>query len=298
MKTLNTFPSPTELKYFLEVAHSLNFSRASERLGISQPSLSAAMNRLEEQVGASLFSRHKNGVALTQAGKQLLSHAKQLLQYWEDIKAKALASHHEVQGKFTLGCHSTMVNHILAGFLPDLLEKNPKLELELKFDIPRNITEEVINLSLDIGIVVNPLKHPDLIIQKLCDDTVGFWTGLGKRKIQNNHSGEAILLCDPHLTQTQSLLKTLKKKGMTYQRIIPMNSLDAIANLAANNCGIGILPSRVAKSLYPKELKHVPNTPSYKDEICLVYRAENRGIFAIQSIINAAKDYFKKSKTH
>ena len=60
-------PSAAELEYFLEVSSTLNLSRASERLGISQPSLSLAIKRLEQSVGTELFIRHKHGVTLTQA---------------------------------------------------------------------------------------------------------------------------------------------------------------------------------------------------------------------------------------
>ena len=289
------FPSAAELEYFVEISNTLNLSRASERLGISQPSLSLAIRRLEESVGTQLFVRHKRGVTLTQAGKQLLLHARQLLQYWANVKSQALASHHEVQGYFTLGCHSTIAMHIVSGFLAPLLEKHSKLEIHLKHDVSRKITEQVINLSIDIGIVTNPLKHPDLIIRKLCEDEVTFWVSEHKRKIQDINSTQAVILCEPELTQTQLLLKKSKKTGIIAERIMTMNSLEVVANLTANGCGIGILPSRVAKSMYPDKLKRIPNAPVYSDEICLVYRHENRGVQAIQTITNVIKDYFKSS---
>jgi DNA-binding transcriptional LysR family regulator len=293
MKTYNILPSPTELKYFLEVASSLKLSRASERLGISQPSLSVAVKRLEKLVGISLFTRHQHGVVLTQAGKQLQAHAKQLLQDWESVKSKAIASQHEAEGSFSLGCHSTMVNHIISKFLPDLLENNPKLELQLKYDISRKITEKVINFSLDIGIVANPLKHPDLVIRKLCDDVMTFWKGSGKRKIQDIASGKAIILCDLDLAQTQSLLKSSKKNGIIYERIITMNSLEALAELTVKGCGIGILPERVANAMYPNKLEKIPKTPRYQDELCLIYRNENRNNYGIQTLIKAIKNSLK-----
>jgi len=285
-------PSAAELEYFLEVSNTLNLSRASERLGISQPSLSLAVKRLEQSVGTPLFIRHKQGVTLTPAGKQLVLHARQLLQYWENTKSQALASQQEVQGYFTLGCHSTIAIHTVSGFLADLLEKHPKLELHLKHDISRKITEQVINLSIDIGIVVNPLKHPDLIIRKLCEDEVTFWVGEGKREIQNIHSKQAIILCEPDLTQTQSLLKKCKKAGIGSERLMTMNSLEVIASLTTAGCGIGILPTRVVKSLYPDKLKRIPKAPVYSDEVCLVYRNENRNVEAIQVIVNIIKNFF------
>jgi DNA-binding transcriptional LysR family regulator len=286
-------PSAAELEYFLEVTNTLNFSRASERLGISQPSLSLAIKRLEQSVGTELFIRHKHGVTLTQAGKQLLLHTRQLLQDWEHTRSQALASQQEVQGYFTLGCHSLIAMYMVSGFLADLLENHPKLEIHLQHDISRKITEQVINLSIDIGIVVNPLKHPDLIIRKLFTDEVTFWVGKGTREIQNIHSSQAIILCEPELTQTQSLLKKCKKARIVSDRIMTMNSLEVVASLTANGCGIGILPTRAAKSMYPDKLTRVPNAPVYSDEICLIYRNENRKVQAIQTIVNAIKDFCK-----
>lgn len=286
-------PSPAELKYFLEVANTSNLSRASERLGISQPSLSLAIKRLEETIGTELLIRHQQGVTLTQAGKQLLRHTRQLLQDWEHTKSQALASHQEVQGIFVLGCHSALALYVVSGFLPALVKKHAKLEIQLKHDLSRKILEQVVNLSIDVAIVVNPIKHPDLIIRKLCDDEVGFWVGPGKHPIQKLDSGEAVLMCDPELAQTQALLKAAKKKQLSYGRVMDMDCLEVIANLTASGCGVGILPERVALAMYPTKLKHIPNTPIYKDELCLIYRHENRHIHAIQVIVDAIKAYFE-----
>lgn len=282
-------PSHSELEYFVEVCNTLNLSRASERLGISQPSLSMAIRRLETTLGTALFIRHKQGVTLTQAGKQLLAHVRQLLQYWENTKSQALASEHEIQGSFTLGCHPTIAIYMVSQFLPQLLENHPKLNLHLVHDISRRITERVIDLSIDFGIVVNPIQHPDLIIRKLCDDQVTFWVGPGKNTIQNPHDEQAIILCDPELTQTQSLLKKCKKSNISTQRIMTVPNLNVIASLCAAGAGIAILPTRVVKALYPKTLRPIHQAPVYSDEVCLVYRNELRHVRAAQIIVDAIR---------
>lgn len=287
-------PSANELEYFLEISNSLNLSRAAERLGISQPSLSLALKRLEKTVGTALFIRHKHGVSLTQAGKQLFLHARQLLEDWENTKSKTLASEQEVQGYFTLGCNSIIAIYLVSAILPDLLEKHPKLEVHLKHDLSQKITERVINLSLDLGIVINPVKHPDLIIRKLGNDETVFWVGPGQRKIQDIHSEQAVLICVPDLIQTQSLLLKCKKMGISFNRMITTNSMEVVANLAANGSGIGILPARAAKAMYPAKLTAIPNMPIYSDEICLIYRHENRNIKAIQAITDAFKAFHKQ----
>jgi len=282
-------PSATDLTYFLEVAHLLNLSRAAETLGISQPSLTLAMRRLEKSVGIPVLIRHKHGVSLTQGGKQLLAYTRGLIDHWETIKSETLASVQEIQGCFTIGCHPSVARYALPRFLADLLEKYPKLEIKLKHDISRKITEQVINLSIDIGIVVNPVKHPDIIIKKLDDDKITLWQGTSQRDIQNIHSGRALIICDPELVQTQTLLKDLKKQGIHYAHLLPSNNLEVIADLTQSGCGIGILPTNLAVS---KNLTPVPHAPFYADEICLLYRGENRDIKAIQAITQAIRAAF------
>lgn len=286
-------PSNAELEYFIEVANSLNFSRAAVKIGISQPSLSVAMSKLENTLGAKLFVRHKTGVSLTQAGKQLLLHSKQLLQYWENTKSQALASQTEIQGHFVLGCNSIVATYLLSNILPDLLEKYPKLLIQLKHDVSRKITEQVVSLSVDIGIVINPIRHPDLIITRLGKDETKFWSSKKSRKIQDLNSENCVVIGNMDSMQAKKLLSKVNKLHTNLHRIISTESMEVIASLTAQGCGIGILPERMVKTMYPNKLHAVANMPVYSDDICLVYRNENRQIQAIQTIVNAIKAYFK-----
>lgn len=287
-------PSPADLTYFVEVAQTLNVSRAAERLGIRQPSLSLAMQRLEQAVGVALLMRSKRGVHLTQAGKQLLAHSKRLLQTWEGVKAGALASVNEIQGAYTIGCHPSVALYALSGFLPELMERHPKLDIRLRHDLSRKIAEDVISMKIDVGIVVNPVRHPDLVIHPLCTDEFTLWTGdRGKRATQDLTSGKAVLICDPDLAQSRSLLKQIAKSGIKFDRTIVSGSLEVIADLAANGCGIGALPARVA-GLSRKKLKRVPKAPVFYDAHCLLFRVENKGVRSIQALNKAIKDFFER----
>lgn len=288
-------PSPTDLSYFLEVANHSNLSRASEALGISQPSLTLAMRRLEEAVGTALLVRHKRGVTLTKAGEQLLAHAKELMQRWQSIKSQALASMHEVQGAITLGCHPSVALYCLPHFLPAMMRDNPRLEVQLKHELSRRITENVISLKIDIGIVVNPVRHPDLVIKHLEDDVVTLWAADSQQASQQLKDGTAVMLCDPEMAQVQSILGQLKKSNWNYGRMISTNSLELIADLAEGNGGIGILPASIAKL---HNLQRVTNAPHYDDEICVLYRGENRDVRAIQVIVDAIKHAFEGDNTY
>lgn len=276
--------SPNELRYFIELAHTLNFSRAATRIGISQPSLSTAIKRLEHAIGTELFIRNKHKVILTQAGKNLLTHTKQLLQLWDTTKATCLASEQTLQGNLRIGCHSSVALYFLPRFLPQLVKQYSKLDIQLKHDLSRKITEEVINLSIDLGIAVNPIKHPDLIIKKLFDDQVTCW-----KVKQIDTTKDNIIICDPELIQTQWILKRLEQNGIPYKRIISSSNLEVITQLTIAGVGIGILPSCVAMFANNQMLERVPNAPLYEDDICLIYRHENRHHKVVQVAINAIK---------
>lgn len=285
-------PSSNELSYFLELAKTLNFSRTAERIGISQPSLSAAIKRLEYSIGVPLFIRNKHKVTLTPAGEKLLLHAVELQQLWNNTQAICLASHEEVQGKVILGCHASVAMYTLPQFIPMLLEKYPKLEIQLRHDLSRKILEAVISLAIDIGIVVNPIKNPNLIIRKLFEDEVAFWS-TEKLSFASENLSEITIICDPDLSQAQHLLKQLHKFGVSNYRIISSSNLEVITKLTASGAGIGILPKLVAESTAPQKLIKVDKSPSYQDEICLVYRHENRNVKAISVVCEAIKSLAK-----
>src|SRR3990167_3951090 len=279
-------PSSTDLIYFMEAANQLNLSRAAESLGISQPSLTLAIQRLETLLGENIIHRHKKGVTLTCTGKQLLIHTRRLIEEWENVKSKTLDSLYEIQGNFTLGCHISLALDVLPRFLPTLLENNPNLEITLYHDLSRKITEKVLTHKVDIGIVANPIKHGDLIIRRLYNDKIKLWSNGKKNKNIDICSGKAILICDPELIQTKVILKKLEKEKFHYGRMLFSNSLEEIAKLTQSGCGIGILPSHVATHY---RLKVVDEKIVYQDEICLLYRGEDRNIKSIQVITEAIK---------
>lgn len=268
-------PSAAELHYFIEVANTLNVSRAAERLGISQPTLSLAIQRLEQSFGVPLLIRTKSGVKLTHAGDKLVGQARNLVLEWEKIRADALKDEAEIRGRYTLGCHPSVGLYSLHGILPTLLEENPGLELKLVHDLSRKITEDVISFKIDFGIVVNPTEHPDLIIKNLCKDEVTLWTSKSPSLLQDLTRDQAVLFCDSELLQTQSILKQLAKQGLHFKRVITSANLEVIASLVAAKAGIGILPGRVAQRVKSYQLIALgKESPKFPDRICLVFRAD------------------------
>lgn len=271
--------SPQDLQYFLESAKAENLSRAAERLGISQPALTMALQRLEQTVGLELFHRSKKGVRLTKAGEMLQQEAKGLAEHWDKVHRNLHRSVEEIRGTYTLGCHPSVAIYSLPQSLPTLLADFPDLRLELQHDLSRKITEQVIRGEIDLAIVVNPVRHPDLVIKTLCKDEVGFWTSKEASKVNRLDSNSSVLICQPDLLQTQNLLRKMKAK---FSRTLHSTNLEVIASLANAGSGIAILPGRVAAEW--KNLKIIPEMPTFEDEVALLYRAENRRVAAFREL--------------
>lgn len=284
------FPTYNDISYFIEVADTRNISRAAERLGISQPSLSSAMMRLEASLGADLLIRNKTGVQLTKSGLELKTKGRLLLLNWEQLKADINKQECAVSGEYVLGCHPSVALYSLSKFLPALVQKHPELNIKLVHDLSRKITERVVSFEVDFGIVVNPIRHPDLVIKKLCVDEVSFWTASKPSSTQILKSKSGILICDLDLIQVQKLIDDLQKQKLGFRRIIHSSSLEVITDLTASGIGVGLLPKRVATRIEANGLKPLDDLlPVFEDQINLVYRADSQKTKGSQIIIDAIK---------
>lgn len=287
-------PNFSDIQYFIEVSHTKNISRAAERLGITQPSLSSAIKRLENSIGTNLFVRNRTGVELTKAGKDFLTRSRQLLFSWEQLKTEVNKKSNEVSGQYTIGCHPSVGLYCLSLFLPDLVQNHPDLEIRLVHDLSRKITEGIISFEIDFGIVVNPVKHPDLVIHELCTDEVLFWTCKNPSHTQNLNSKSSVLICDLNLIQTQKIINDLQKKDFEFKRIIQTSDLEIISDLTSAGVGIGIIPRRVASIINPARLKPLDDRfPSFSDTICLVYRSDFQKNKSSKIIIQSIRSSIK-----
>lgn len=280
-------PSFTDLSYFLEVCSTGNISRAAERIGISQPSLSLAVKRLEQSLATPIIIRNKTGIQLTKAGKELRQRGQELLRQWQQLKTEVSKRSQQPGGQYIIGCHPSVALYSLPTFLPDLLQRYPQLEIKLKHGLSRKITEAVISCKIDFAIVVNPIYHPDLVVKELCTDTVSFWQSDTLASNQQD-----TLICDPDLQQVRALLNNLKSHNKLFRRMLISNNLEVITSLTVAGAGIGIIPGRVANGKYGQQLKICNHLlPSYNDQICLVYRADqqkNKGSKIIAATIAEA----------
>ncbi len=272
----------TDLKYFIELTKTQHLTRASERLGITQPALSHCIKRLEVELKTLLFVRSKKGMKLTKAGELLLQSSQNLIQSWDQLLKVVHADSQEAVGIIKLGCHSAVAQFTLPQFLGDFLKSYPNIELQLTHGLSRHMTEQVVSSQLDVAFAVNPLAHPDLIIKEIFKDEVSLWRS---KKCLNPD----VLITEPNLLQTQDIISKMNKRGLKFNRIIESSSLEVIANLVSHGVGCGILPERVLKAFDIHKYEKIKDSPVFHDRICLVYKSEfrktERGRVLIEAIL-------------
>jgi LysR family transcriptional regulator, cell division regulator len=286
--SVHRLPSASDIYYFTEVAETLNLSRAAEKLGVRQPTLSLAMRRLEDAVGVPLLVRTKVGVQLTHAGRRFLSQSRQLLEQWHEVRTSTQREESDVSGRYTIGVHPSVALTTLPQFLPRLLQTFSGVEVQLMHDSSREITELIINFETDFGLVVNPRRHPDLTIINLYADEFALWVARAPSVLQILGGDETVLICDPDLSQTQQLLRSLAKRKLAFRRTVRSNNLEVIASLTAAGAGIGVLPQRVAER--NSDLKRLSQSlPTVQDQHCLVFRTDAQRSAASRSLVRSIR---------
>lgn len=157
-----------QLRYFLKVAERGNFTRASEELGLSQPALSRAILRLEEELGQPVFERKTRSVALTEAGILLQSRATQILAILEDTKAEITDDGQS--GRVRLGAIPTIAPYFLPGLLRKFASDFPKSSIVVQENTTDALMKSCTQGELDLAILALPIPARYLEIEELFEE--------------------------------------------------------------------------------------------------------------------------------
>lgn len=248
-----------DMNNFIEVSSFSSFSLAAKKMEITQPALSESIGRIEKDLGFKLFYRTKNGISLTPQGRKTLDEARKIQNMIQNLGAVEV----EIPTTVILGCHSAVGLYFLPAFFSQIALSIPSYRIQVKHDLSRNIQMEIQAGKIDVGVVVNAVPNPDLIIKKIAEDKVCVWKSR-KKSPQNQ------ILADFNLFQSQSILK---KWTHAPKKLLSIESLDLIVRMTNQGCGYGIIPTRTV-DLLELNLIQVPNTPVFNDQFSVVYRPE------------------------
>lgn len=155
-----------QLRYFLAVARTKNFSRAAEQCHVAQPSLSQQIMKLEEELGERLFERTKRDVTLTPAGELFGQHAERVIEEVELARDKVRDVRGLVRGRVTLGALPTVAPYFLPQRLRAFAEKFPGIEVVVHEDTTAQLALAVLNKEIDFALVSLPVERTGLVAEE------------------------------------------------------------------------------------------------------------------------------------
>jgi DNA-binding transcriptional LysR family regulator len=161
-----------DLRYFAAIAESGSMTAAAKSLHVSQPTLTVAMQNLEEELKTQLFVRERSGVRLTATGDELLKHANEVFLLLERAEQRVKGLESEDQGTFVIGSNESLGAYFLPEFMAPFLREHPNIELLLSNESSAAVRDSVIERRTHFGIVVNPHPHPDLVIVEMFHDAM------------------------------------------------------------------------------------------------------------------------------
>lgn len=151
-----------DLQAFLAVAEKLNFRAAAEEMFISQPALSRRIEKLEGTTGVRLLDRTSRRVALTDAGRIFLSHARAIA---EELEAALLGASDIAQqraGLVTIACVPSVAHHVLPNLLKSFSERYPKVRVKVIDESGENVLKSVVSAVADFGVNFTGAQEADI----------------------------------------------------------------------------------------------------------------------------------------
>jgi len=242
-----------ELEVLVAVAQEKGFSRAAERLGRTQPAVSQAIRRLEEDVGTRLVDRSSKDGTLTAAGAVLYGHAQQLLNLRRDAETAVRELHHLHRGKVVLAANEYTVLHLL-DVLAAFRRRHPGIRVEVKRSLASEIPSEVLGRDVELGVVTYRPPQPGLSVVPIASDEIVLLVApshrlAGRERVSIRDLGvEAFLAHNVRSPHRERVVKAFERHRTPLQIVMELPTLDAIHRLVAAGVGVALGPRRAAEA--------------------------------------------------
>ncbi len=278
-----------ELRYVIAVAQERNFRRAAEKSFISQPALSLAIQKLEEDLGVQIFERGKSEISITPVGVQIVEQAQRAMEEVGRIREIAKQGNDQLVGALRVGIIYSVGPYLLPDLIPSLKKLAPKIPLEVEENITANLDAMLRNGKLDVIIIALPFGDSGMLTQPLYDEPFEVvvsndhhWANRRSIKAQELTSEKVLLLDSGHCfsNQVAEACPDINRKGAEIQQ---GTSLETIRNMVASGLGITVLPASANSARYRNRLlKVIPFTkPAPARRIALAWR---KGFVRTQAI--------------
>lgn len=285
-----------ELQVFLSVATEHSFSRAAERLHRTQPAVSQAIKRLEEELDERLFDRSSKGGRLTEAGELLFDYAQRLTR----LKTEAESAVRELQelrrGRVLVGANEGAV-HVLLPVVERFREEHPHAQVEVRRVSARQISREVLTRALDFGVLTFQPRERGLRTVSLGEDELVMLMHpkhpLAKRaQISMEEFGrQAVIAHNEASPARERVLRLYEQRHTSINIQIGLPSLDGIKRAVEMGLGVALLPKRCALAEISRGQLAAVKVPPLRlaRQVRLIYRRAGEMSHAAEAFLDAAK---------
>ena len=160
----------TELRYIVAVAREHHFGKAAKACHVSQPTLSVAIKKLEEEFGVSIFERGSSEISLSPVGERVVQQAQQALEAADKVRQVALQGKNQLSGPVRIGAIYTIGPYLYPELIPLLRKAAPEMPLVVEENYTSVLTEKLKQGELDVIIIALPFKEQGIVAQPLYNE--------------------------------------------------------------------------------------------------------------------------------
>jgi LysR family hydrogen peroxide-inducible transcriptional activator len=244
----------TELRYIVAVARERHFGRAAEGCFVSQPTLSVAVKKLEEELGLQLFERGPGEVSVTPTGQKIVAQAQRVLEEAARVKELAAAGRDPLAGPLRLGAIYTIGPYLLPKLIPILRRAAPQMQLHIQENFTHVLAELLKNGEVDVILIALPFAEPGIETRPVYDEPFMVavpkghaWDGRKRAVSSEELTKESLLLLgEGHCFRDQVLdicHVVRAKERSPLARTVEGGSLETIRQMVAGGVGVTVLPS-------------------------------------------------------
>ena len=239
-----------QLEYILAVARHGHFGRAADACNVTQPTLSAMIGKLEEEIGAKLFDRNHQPISPTQVGEKVISQAREVLTQADSIKDIVLEEKQSLGGIFRIGILPTIAPYLLPRFFPQMMKKYPQLDIRVREMKTHEIKNALLQGDIDAGILATiegleeysqiPLFYEKYVGYVSREDSL-----FNKEVIRTADvasSSQLWLLDEGHCFRDQMVRFCQMKSSQTSQLAYNLGSMETFMRMVESGMGITFIP--------------------------------------------------------
>ncbi len=251
----------TEMRYITALDKTRHFGRAADACHVSQPTLSVAIKKVEQQIGAPLFERGASEIRTTPLGELIVTQIKRVLDETLRLDEIATQSRDPLKGPLRVGVIYTIAPYLLPALIPVLHKLAPDMPLFLREDFTANLIPMLKEGELDILVLALPVDVPGIVAQRVYEEPFRVvvpaaheWAG--RKSVRNDElDGQQLLLLGSGNCFRDQVLEACPRlqRAEGLSGSIEGSSLETIRHMVASGAGIAVMPSSAADPLVDRE---------------------------------------------